>query len=159
MRALVRSEVHVDAPATLVWDYVTDWPRQGEWIPLTRVEVVPPGAVAAGVGDRIRAWTGVGPVGFWDSMTITSWEVGPDGSARCGVLHTGRVVRGDGELAVVAGAPGSCTFVWWERLDIPGGAVGAVLWRLFGWSMRRGVDHALRRLARRAEEIARHPRG
>ena len=153
MRALVRSRVRVAAPATVVWDYVTDWPRQGEWIPFTRVEVVPRDGRADSVGDRIRAWTGLGPVGFWDTMTITSWQVDADGSARCEVLHTGRVVRGDGELAVVADGAEHCTFIWWERLDIPGGAVGALVWRLTGWSMRRGVDLALRRLAARAERI------
>ena len=87
--------MRVDAPARVVWDYVTDWPRQGEWIPLTRVEAIPPGAPARAVGERIRAWTGVGPVGFWDTMTITAWQQEGDGSARCEVLHTGRVVRGE----------------------------------------------------------------
>jgi len=149
-RALVRSEVHVDAPAALVWDYVTDWPRQGEWIPFTKVEVVGAGP-AHDVGGRIRAWTGLGPVGFWDPMTITTWEADPDGSARCEVLHRGAVVRGDGEFAVVANGPAACTFVWWERLYLPLGPLGGLLWRLGGWAMRRGVDAALRRLARRAE--------
>lgn len=153
--ALVRSEVRVDAPARHVWDYVTDWPRQGEWIPFTRVEVVGGGS-ARGVGGRIRAWTGFGPVGFWDPMTVTSWEEDQDGSARCEVLHRGSVVRGDGEFAVVAQGPETCTFVWWERLDLPLGSVGTLLWRLGGWAMRRGVDLALRRLARRAAAL---PRG
>lgn len=153
MRALVRSQVQVHAPASVVWSYVTDWPRQGEWIPFTRVEVVPRGGTADAVGHRIRAWTGLGPVGFWDTMTLTSWETDPDGSARCEVLHTGRVVRGDGEFSVVADGPERCLFVWWERLDVPGGVVGALLWRLTGWTMVRGVDVALRRLARRVERM------
>ena len=155
MRAHVRSQVCVAAPAAVLWGYVTDWPRQGEWIPFTRVEVGPGDGRADSVGHRIRAWTGLGPVGFWDPMTITAWHADPDGSARCEVLHTGRVVRGDGELAVVAQGPENCTFVWWERLDIPGGPVGGLLWRLTGWSMRRGLDLALRRLARRTERIHR----
>ncbi|MDV3296825.1 MAG: SRPBCC family protein [Brachybacterium paraconglomeratum] len=147
--------MRVAAPAALVWDYVTDWPRQAEWIPLTRAEAVPAGAAAAGVGERIRAWSGIGPVGFWDTMTITGWETDPDGSRRCEVLHTGAVVRGDGAFAVTPEGPGSCRFVWWERLDIPGGPVGALLWRLLGWTMSLGVDQALRRMARRAEAVAR----
>lgn len=155
MRALVRSRVRVAAPATVVWDYVTDWPRQGEWIPFTRVEAVPPGGRADAVGERIRAWTGVGPFGFWDTMTITSWQVDAPVSARCEVLHTGRVVRGEGEFAVVGEGPGHCVFTWWERLDIPAGPLGALVWRLTGWSMRRGVDLALRRMARRAERVGR----
>ena len=38
--------------ARLVWDYVTDWPRQGEWIPMTRVEALD---AADRVGGHIRA--------------------------------------------------------------------------------------------------------
>ena len=38
MRARLQREVDVAAPASVVWDYVTDWPRQQEWVPLTRVE-------------------------------------------------------------------------------------------------------------------------
>ena len=155
MRAVVHSEVHVAAPAEVVWDYVTDWPRQAEWIPLTRAEAVPPGAAATGLGERIRAWSGIGPVGFWDTMTITGWEVAADGTRRCEVLHTGAVVRGDGAFTVTPEGPGACRFVWWERLDIPGGPVGALLWRLLGWTMSLGVDQALRRMARRAEAVAR----
>ncbi|HSE08077.1 MAG TPA: SRPBCC family protein, partial [Nocardioidaceae bacterium] len=71
MSALVRAEAEVGASADLVWEYITDWPRQGEWIPLTRVERVD---AADGVGGRFRAWTGIGPVGFWDTITITAWE-------------------------------------------------------------------------------------
>jgi hypothetical protein len=151
-KAQVRSEVRVEAPAAVVWEYVTDWPRQGEWIPFTRVEVVG-GGRAHEVGGRIRAWTGVGPVGFWDPMTVTSWQEDPDGSARCEVLHRGAVVRGDGEFSVSPRGPHACTFVWGERLDLPFGPVGAVLWRLGGWAMQRGVDMALRRLARCAAAL------
>ena len=76
MRALIRREVALDVPADVAWAYVTDWPRQGEWVPHTRVEHVDPAHPAVGVGGRLRAWSGLGPVGFWDTMTITSWERG-----------------------------------------------------------------------------------
>ena len=36
MRASLRAVVPVAAPAGRVWDYLTDWPRQGEWIPFAR---------------------------------------------------------------------------------------------------------------------------
>ncbi len=74
VRALIRREIVLDVPADTAWDYVTDWPRQGEWVPHTRVEHVDPAHPAVGVGGRLRAWSGLGPVGFWDTMTITSWE-------------------------------------------------------------------------------------
>ncbi len=150
MRALVRSQVEVRAPADVVWDYVTDWPRQGEWIPFTRVERIGP---ASGVGGRIRAWTGIGPVGFWDPMTITAWQVSGNGSARCEVLHTGRVVRGEAEFSVVERGFNACTFMWWEHLIIPGGLVGALAWRLGSRGMQKGVDLSLRRMAERVETL------
>ena len=161
MRASIGAEARIDAPASVVWDYVTDWPRQGEWIPLTRVEVAadPAGREPGSdrVGGRVRAWTGLGRIGFWDPMTITAWEVADDGRARCEVLHTGRVVRGEGEFTVRPDGPERCTFVWSERLEVPGGPVGALVWRSTGWALRLGVAAALRRLARRVE--AQHARG
>lgn len=152
MRAVVRAEVGVEAPARLVWEYVTDWPLQGEWIPLTRVERVD---AADGVGGRYRAWTGIGPVGFWDTITITAWEEHPDGSARCEVMHTGSVVHGDAEFSVVPDGPASCRVRLWEHLDVPGGPLGALLRRLLGGLLDRGAERVLRRLARRAEAMAR----
>ena len=60
MRALIRREIDVDVPAARLWDYVTDWPRQGEWVPHTRVERVDPGDPARSVGGRIRPGPGSG---------------------------------------------------------------------------------------------------
>lgn len=151
MAALVRAEVEVAAPARLVWEYVTDWPRQREWIPLTRVERVD---AADGVGGRYAAWTGIGPVGFWDPITISAWEERPDGSARCEIMHTGRVVRGDAEFSVVPTGPGTCRVALWEKLDIPGGPVGRLLWRVVGRIVDRGAERVLRRMAGRAEAMA-----
>ncbi|HSE08298.1 MAG TPA: SRPBCC family protein, partial [Nocardioidaceae bacterium] len=124
---------------------------QGEWIPLTRVERVD---AADGVGGRFRAWTGIGPVGFWDTITITAWEKNPEGAARCEIMHTGRVVRGDAEFSVVPEGPDRCRVALWERLEIPGGPVGALLWRLVGRFVERGLGRVLRRMAVRAEAIA-----
>jgi hypothetical protein len=150
MRAVLRREVEVAAPAPLVWGYVTDWPRQGEWIPRTRVERVD---AAAGLGGRLRAWTGVGPVGFWDEMTITAWEDRPDGGGRCEVLHTGRVVRGEGEFEVVAVDADSCRFLWSELLVLPMGQAGAAAWKAVGPLVGRGIDGALDEMRTRAEEM------
>ncbi len=148
MRAVIRREVEVAAAAPLVWDYVTDWPRQGEWVPATRVERVD---AAAGVGGRLRAWTGVGPVGFWDPMTITSWELDPSGGGRCEVLHTGRLVRGEGEFVVLPVGEGRCRFVWSECLRLPLGRVGGLGWRVARPVAERMIDLALQRMRVRAE--------
>jgi hypothetical protein len=140
VRTRIERVVDVAAPASVVWDYVTDWPRQEEWVPQTRVERVDG---ADGLGGRFRAWTGVGRVGFWDPMTITAWERAPDGGGRCEVLHRGSVVRGEGEFTVLSRDGGRSRFVWAEVVVVPGGRAGALAWRLARPVVERVVDRAL----------------
>ena len=140
MRFRLQRQVDVSAPARVVWDYVTDWPRQSEWVPKTRVTTVDD---AASLGGRFRAWTGLGRVGFVDPMTITSWEREEDGSGRCEVLHTGRVVRGEGEFSVVSLGPDRSRFVWAETVVVPGGRLGAAAWRVTAPVVGRLIDHGL----------------
>lgn len=148
MRAVIRAQVDVDAPAEHVWAYATDWSRQDEWIPFTRVE----SEDGHRVGGTVRAWTGVGPIGFWDTMTVTSWVPVNDGAASCEVLHTGAVVRGEGEFAVRSRGTDKATFLWAERLVVPGGPVGALVWRLARPFVQRGAEATLREMADRAME-------
>ena len=151
MRALIRREVALDVPADVAWAYVTDWPRQGEWVPHTRVEHVDPAHPAVGVGGRLRAWSGLGPVGFWDTMTITAWERRADGGGRCEVLHTGAVVRGEGEFEVVADAEGRSRFLWSEVVVVPLGRVGALGFRLARPVVERLIDGGLATMKQRVE--------
>lgn len=156
-RALIRREVDVAVPADQLWAYVTDWPRQGEWVPHTRVERVDPHDPATAVGGRIRAWSGLGRLGFWDTMTITSWQEAPDGGGRCEVLHTGAVVRGEGEFGVVGTGPGSSRFLWSEMAVLPFGRVGALGWRLVRPLVERLIDRGLRTMRDQVEAAARRP--
>jgi len=150
MRLVLRREVDVAAPAATVWGYVTDWPRQGEWIPLTTVERVD---AADSVGGRFRAWTGVGPIGFWDTMTISAWQVRPDGSGLCEVMHTGRLVRGDGQFEVVALTPDTSRFILSELIVLPMGTVGWIGWRVVRPLVERAVDRLLAQMRARAERL------
>ena len=151
MRTRLQREVDIAAPAEAVWDFVTDWPRQGDWIPATRVERVD---AADGVGGRFRAWSGLGRVGFWDPMTITAWERTPDGGGRCEELHLGRVVKGEGEFGVVALDAGRARFVWAELLVVPGGRVGAAGWRAARPVVERLIDRGLRQVRDQVEQRA-----
>jgi Polyketide cyclase / dehydrase and lipid transport len=129
----------VAAPAERAWQVLTDWEHQGEWIPATRVR----SSDGHRIGGRIEAWTGIGPVGFLDTMTIIGW----DPPRRCEVLHTGRLVRGPGTFAVEPVSLSSCRVVWEERLDLPLGAIGRLAWPLVHPLARAGLAFALRRLA------------
>ena len=156
MRTRIQREVDVDAPAREVWDYVTDWPRQGEWIPATRVENVDD---AAGIGGRFRAWSGIGRVGFWDPMTITAWERTTDGGGRCEVLHRGAVVKGEGEFAVVSRGEHASRFVWAEVVVVPLGGLGALVWRLGRPLVERLIDRGLNSMRVRVEAESAARRG
>jgi carbon monoxide dehydrogenase subunit G len=140
MRTRIQREVEIEAPAAEVWDFVTDWPRQGEWIPCTRVDEADK---AHGLGGRFRAWSGLGPVGFWDPMTITGWERTADGGGRCEVLHLGSVVKGEGEFEVVSRGGHASTFVWAEVVVVPLGRFGAGCWHLVRPAVERLIDHGL----------------
>lgn len=141
MPELIES-VEVDAPPEKVWAALVDWERQGEWMLFTRVRAT--GQGGHGVGGRIEGWTGLGPLGFTDPMTVVIWEP----PARCVMRHTGRVVRGAGAFEVVDLGGGRSRFVWSEFLDLPLGRLGLLGWPLARPLMRMGVAYSLRRFGR-----------
>ena len=143
--ATVVLTVPVAAPAAAVFAGATDWDRQGEWMLGTRVRGTAQGGV--GVGGGIEAFTGVGPLGFLDTMVITRWEP----PHRCHVLHTGRLVRGTGWFDVEERGPDASVFVWREDLDLPLGALGRLGWPLVKPLFAAGVQLSLKRFARWVE--------
>ncbi len=141
MAELVLS-VDVDAPPAAVWAAITDWAGQGEWMLGTRVRATTAGG-GQGVGERLEAWTGLGRIGFLDTMTITAWEP----PYRCLVRHTGRVVRGAGVFEV-AELPGQRSrFTWAEWLDLPLGVLGQAGFLMVRPLFAAGVRFSLRRFA------------
>jgi len=146
--ALIRETVDIDAGPDRVWAFVVDWPRQTDWIPRTRVWGVTEGA---GVGAQVEAWTGFGRFGYLDTMTITGW----DPPRRCEVLHTGRMLRGEGGFVVAPAGPDRTRFEWWERFQMPGGSAGRLLWPLARPVLRAGVRRALHSLKHGVESRTR----
>lgn len=141
--------VPVSAPVQEVWDATTDWDRQSQWMLGTRVR----GTLHGGrrVGGGIEAWTGVGPVGFLDTMVITVWEP----PHRCLVEHTGRLLKGGGafEVADAGTGPGAgrgshrSRLTWSEDVILPLGPLGRLGWPLVRPLIRAGIAHSLNRLA------------
>ena len=150
MSAEVRLETVVDAAPDRLWALLVDWERQGEWIPFTRVWQVD--GPRLGVGTRIAARTGIGPLAFVDTMTVTT----VDAPHRYEVVHTGRVVKGVGAFVVEPHGSGS-RFCWWERAEVPGGPLARPIWWVAGPMTRIAFGWALRRLRRLAEAEARAP--
>ena len=133
----VTAQVRVPAEAGRVWQLATDWSRQREWIWATRVRG------GQGVGAAVTGWTGIGPVGFTDTMVITEW----DPPRRCVVEHTGRLIRGAGIVEVHADGAAS-EFRWTEqlRLPLPAG-LGGLVARVARPLAERALTSSLRRFA------------
>lgn len=136
-------EVITDVPAAqdVVFAAMTDWDRQSEWMLGTKVEARERGGIGEGAG--IAAFTGIGRLGFWDTMKITRW-VQPEVVE---VDHTGKLVRGIGVFRVEAVGSRS-RFVWREELDLPLGVIGAVGWYLVKPVALVGLKISMRRFAR-----------
>lgn len=135
--------VSVDAHARpeQVFSVLTDWSRHEEWMVLTRARVT--AGNGRGAGSRLEAFTGVGPLGFLDTMEITGWD--PPRSVE--VRHTGRLVRGTGIFRVLPREGGGSTIVWQEELDVPLGAAGRLGWRAIRPLSAAMFRRSLRRLA------------
>ena len=137
----VAVEQVIDAAPQTVWDAVTDWPEQSEWMLGTHVTAGH--ADGIGVGGELEAFTGIAKVGFRDPMVITEWQP----PHRCVVTHTGAVVRGIGIIEVIALSSERSRLVWIEELVLPGGMAGRVSWPLARPLVVWGVRHSLRRLS------------
>lgn len=136
----------VAAPAEAVFAAVVDWPSQGAWMLGTSVRATASGAdgvMGEGVGAELAAFTGVGRLGFLDTMRITRWEH----PHRVDVVHTGKVVRGTGTMLVEPLSATSSRFVWSEDIELPLGALGRLGWRVVGPLFGRGIVVSLRRFA------------
>ncbi|HTP15415.1 MAG TPA: SRPBCC family protein [Streptosporangiaceae bacterium] len=141
----VTARVLVKADAERVWQLAMNWSRQRQWMWGTQV------SGGASVGAEVVARTGIGRLGFEDTMVITEW----DPPRRCVVRHTGKVVRGHGIFEVVPHGPVS-EFRWTEQLDLPLSSAGPlgrwVVDPAGRWAVaplaRLGLAGSLRRFAR-----------
>ena len=138
--------VDIKSSPEKVFDYLTDWPAQSEWIFATRVNILSEG-LAREVGGRIAAFTGFGPVGFWDYMTITQWEY----PKIVDVIHTGKIVKGTGAMRVEKVSETVTRFYWSEDLEIPLGFFGLFGFRLLKPFFLHGVQASLNKFARNLE--------
>jgi hypothetical protein len=136
----VSVSVDIDGSAAATWALVTDWERQGEWMPMTSV-VLAPGS-GHGLGARLTARSGVGRAAVTDPMVVDVWEP----PTYCEVVHEGRVVTGRGVFRVEPLGPRRSRFTWQEVLDSRGPR--RLLDRAAGPPTRLLLGVAVRRLAR-----------
>jgi hypothetical protein len=112
-------------------------------MPATTVRLLP--GPREGLGTRLEAATGIGPLRLHDRMEIVGWEP----PRRCVVRHLNPPLRGTGTFEAVALPSGRCRFSWREDLQPPPGPLNAVHAAL-GTMARPFFSFALWRLDRMA---------
>ena len=142
----IELKVLVQAPALQVWNAITNWQAQSDWMLGTKVW--PVNGDGTGVGGQIEAFTGIWRIGFLDTMEITAWNP----PTKCDVLHTGRVVRGTGTFEVVATSDSTSKFIWSENLDLPLGVIGKVGFTIVKPGFIYGVRKSLEKFADLVEQ-------
>ena len=146
-RADLEILVPVQASVTDAFAAITDWPAQGEWMLGTRVWVSR--GSGHSVGDELSGFTGIGRLGFLDTMDVTRFD-----DNLVVVQHTGKVVRGIGWMGARPGPSGhGAVLVWGESVDLPLGAVGRAGWSLLVKPLLSlAVRQSLRSLARNVRQ-------
>ena len=107
------------APLSLpeAWRRLTEWPRHGDVVPLTRVTVVTPPPTREGTVFVARS--GLGPFRFDDRMEVTLWHPPTDDEpGLCRLEKRGRTVLGWAEIEVRPGPGGRARVVWREEIRV-----------------------------------------
>jgi carbon monoxide dehydrogenase subunit G len=111
----------IAAPRRTVWDVLTDWERQAEWmVDALAVEVITP--YRTGVGVTVVCPTRILGVTVRDVLRVTRWvedEV-------LEVVHLGKVIKGTAAFELHDSGTGT-RVEWWEHIDPPLGAFGALV--------------------------------
>lgn len=138
----------VATPVDRVWATLTDYAAYGRWIPLTTMRVDPP---PTRVGWGFAGKTGLGPVGFLDSMLLTRWEPPTDGGGRFAVRKTGRVLAGWADVTVEPTEAGGSVVTWREEIVPKPEALGRLIARATDPVTHRLFATALDRMLAAAE--------
>jgi carbon monoxide dehydrogenase subunit G len=145
------------APPATVWDVVTDFAAYGDWMPATRMRV---DAGGPRPGWGFAGTSGLGRVGFSDSMLVSVWAPpGEDGRGSFRIVKTGRLLGGWAEIRVEPDGAGT-RLDWHEDVvvrPLPFKRLFApVLTRASEWLYGRALDAMLARAEERAQGSAAH---
>ena len=112
--------VMIRASQQTIFDYVSDWEKQSDWILFTTVKQLSNSAKRQDAD--LLAETKLGPIKLVDTMVVTDWQP----FKRIVVEHTGRVILGKGIFSVHKISDDSCEFTWEEITPVPFGLIGRV---------------------------------
>ena len=122
---------------------LVDPAAQERWMIATRLYPVQAAAPVPLVGSRVAAFTGVGGLGFLDTMTVTAYEP----PHRWVVDKDGDLLRGIGTMEIRP-IPGGCRARWTNELILPFGVCGRAAFVLVRPVVELALRACLRRLAR-----------
>lgn len=112
--------INIKSSQQTIFNYVSDWERQSDWIMFTTVKLV---SGAPQQKDSILlATTKLGPLKVADTMVVTDWQP----YERIVVEHTGRIILGKGVFTISKIANETCEFTWQEITPVPFGFVGHI---------------------------------
>ena len=137
-------EATMDAPPEVIWDLITDWERQDDWM-LEASDFVVTSAHREGIGVEAEATIKIAGIKTRDRVRVTGWEP----PRRLAIAHLGWV-GGAGEIYVVPSGSGRSHVFWREELYPPMGILGAIGLTFFKPPMRRIFERDLGILARLA---------
>ena len=110
---------HIQAPPAVVWEVLTTWERQPEWmLDAKAVHVLTPERTGEGV--TIRCPTNLLGITVQDVMRVTAWEQ----ERLLEVTHLGRIITGSGAFELQPDGEDATVLTWWEEVDPPLGALG-----------------------------------
>lgn len=132
----LKFSVEIKASQKQVFNYLTDWEKQSEWILFTIVSKTSESANQ--IGTTLSAKTGFGPFSFVDTMTLLEYI--PDKLVT--VEHTGKIIRGRGVFQIEKLSKNKCIFTWLEITPVPFGFLGVLVTKpvlkiLFGFSLKK----------------------
>ncbi len=137
---VVEHSSELPGPSDIVWELLTDWENQGDWM-LEASDFVVVSPHRTGIGVEAEATVRIGGISTRDRIRVDAWE--PE--RHLGIEHLGWV-GGRGDLWLTP--MGDHTRVdWREELHPPFGLLGAIGMRLFRPLMARVFRRDLRVLA------------
>ena len=146
MTVRVEASVDLSVDPETAFAAVVDLPTQEKWIIATRLYAIDGEVSIPQVGSRMAAFTGLGGLGFLDTMVVTVY----DPPWRWVTQHEGDFVQGVG-IFEISKTESGCRFTWAEELDLPFGLLGRVGWPLIRPIARVGLLASVRRMARQLE--------
>jgi hypothetical protein len=126
-------------PARAVFDELIDWVGHGDWVPLTRVEIL---SGDGGPGSEFVATTGIGPAALPDRMRVDRLDVD---DMTVEITKIGPLLTGAVRLAVIGTGDATSRLEWVEEIRVP--YAPQFLATPLAWAAKRGFSTSITKMA------------